>query len=172
MSDEQEKRGDEPPNADEPPVRPPFRLQRRPAIPGESRRGAPGAGPPLRRSMEREEFEQLVAEAVAMLPAEFRQRMVNIEVLVDDWATPAQRRSVGLRPNETLFGLYEGVPHTRRSTHYNLAMPDRIWIFQGPIERAYGGDRERLRREVGRVVLHEIAHHFGIDDDRLEELGY
>jgi predicted Zn-dependent protease with MMP-like domain len=122
--------------------------------------------------MEREEFEQLVTEAVAMLPAEFRARMENVEVLVDDWATPAQRRSVGLRPHETLFGLYEGVPRTQRTTQYNLVMPDRIWIFQGPIERAYGHDRDRLRREVGRVVLHEIAHHFGIGDDRLRELGY
>ena len=126
----------------------------------------------MQRSIDREEFEQLVGEAVALLPAEFRQRMENIEVLVDDWPTPAQRRSVGLRAHETLFGLYEGIPHTRRSTHYNLAMPDRIWIFQGPIERAFGHDRDRLRREVCRVVLHEIAHHFGIDDDRLRELGY
>jgi predicted Zn-dependent protease with MMP-like domain len=122
--------------------------------------------------METEAFEELVGEAVAMLPEEFRSRMENVEVLVDRWPTREQRRSVGLRPNETLFGLYEGVPRTHRSTQYNLVMPDRIWIFQGPIEEAFGTDSSRLRREVGRVVLHEIAHHFGIDDDRLRELGY
>jgi predicted Zn-dependent protease with MMP-like domain len=122
--------------------------------------------------MEREAFEQLVGEAVAMLPEEFRSRMENVEVLVDGWPTREQRRSVGLRPGETLFGLYEGIPRTQRTTAYNLVMPDRIWIFQGPIEQAFGSDPNRLRREVGRVVLHEIAHHFGIDDDRLHELGY
>lgn len=122
--------------------------------------------------MEREEFEQLVSEAVAMLPPEFRARLENVGVLVDDWPTPAQRRSVGLRPHETLFGLYEGVPRPLRTTHYNLMLPDRIWIFQGPLERAFGRNRDRLRREVCRTVLHEIAHHFGIDDDRLDELGY
>jgi len=122
--------------------------------------------------METEAFEELVGEAVAMLPEEFRSRMENVEVLVDRWPTREQRRSVGLRPTETLFGLYEGVPRTHRATQYNLVMPDRIWIFQGPIEEAFGTDPSRLRREVGRVVLHEIAHHFGIDDDRLRELGY
>jgi predicted Zn-dependent protease with MMP-like domain len=122
--------------------------------------------------MEREAFEQLVGEAVAMLPDEFRSRMENVEVLVEDWPTREQRRSVGLRPGETLFGLYEGVPRTQRTTAYNLVLPDRIWIFQGPIEEAFGTNPNRLRREVCRVVLHEIAHHFGIDDDRLRELGY
>jgi len=122
--------------------------------------------------MNREAFEELVAEALELLPDEFRQRLENIDVLVDDWPTRAQCRSVGLRRNETLFGLYEGIPHTQRSTQYNLVMPDRIWIFQGPIEEAFGQNPHRLRREVCRVVLHEIAHHFGIDDDRLRELGY
>jgi predicted Zn-dependent protease with MMP-like domain len=69
-----------------------------------------------------------------------------------------------------LLGLYQGLPLTRRGSGYAAVPPDKITIYRGPIERLSGGDAERLRAQVGRVVLHEIAHHFGISDDRLREL--
>ena len=73
-------------------------------------------------------------------------------------------------PGHPLLGLYEGVPLTRRGAYYAGALPDKITIFRGPLERLYGADPERLRREVRHVVLHEIEHHFGISDERLVEL--
>ena len=69
-----------------------------------------------------------------------------------------------------LLGLYQGVPLTQRGAFYAGALPDKITIFRGPLERMYGGDPQRLRREIRRVVLHEVAHHFGISDERLVEL--
>jgi len=73
-------------------------------------------------------------------------------------------------PGERLLGLYQGVPLTRRSSHYGGVLPDKITIYRGPLVRLYGHDPERLRREVRRVVLHEVAHHFGISDERLIEI--
>jgi predicted Zn-dependent protease with MMP-like domain len=86
--------------------------------------------------------------------------MSNVELVVEDEPPPGY----------PLLGLYEGVPLTRRGAYYAGALPDKITIFRGPLERLYGADPERLRREVRHVVLHEIAHHFGITDERLVEL--
>jgi predicted Zn-dependent protease with MMP-like domain len=120
----------------------------------------------------REAFEELVAEALETLPDDFHEKMENVEVVVEDWPTREEMLSVGLRPGETLFGLYQGIPRTQRTSSYNLVLPDKITIFRGPL-LAYCGHRpDRLREEVRRVVLHEIAHHFGIGDERLHELGY
>lgn len=69
-----------------------------------------------------------------------------------------------------MLGLYQGVPLTRRSSQYGAVLPDKITIYRGPLLRLYGFDPERLRREVRRVVLHELAHHFGISDERLIEI--
>jgi predicted Zn-dependent protease with MMP-like domain len=71
---------------------------------------------------------------------------------------------------QPLLGLYQGIPLTRRSSYYSGALPDKITIYRGPLERLYGHDLETLRRQVKRVVLHEIAHHFGISDERLIEI--
>ncbi|HMQ54528.1 MAG TPA: metallopeptidase family protein [Anaerolineae bacterium] len=116
------------------------------------------------------EFEQLVVEALDELPDFFQQKLQNIEVLVAEWPTPAQLRSVGLRPGQLLLGLYHGIPLTKRSGAYNLVPPDTITIFQGPIERVCRS-REQLVEQVKHTVKHEIAHHFGISDERLRELG-
>ena len=107
-----------------------------------------------------DEFEDLVEEAVASLPDDLRDFMSNVVVVVED-EPPA-----GL----PLLGLYQGVPLTRRTTAYAAVPPDKITVYRGPIERTSGGDPTRLRSQVRRVVLHEIAHHFGISDDRLREL--
>jgi predicted Zn-dependent protease with MMP-like domain len=117
-----------------------------------------------------EEFEQLVVEALDDLPDAIHEKLENIEVVVADWPTPAELRSVGMKPGQLLLGLYQGVPLTRRGGHYGLVLPDKVTIFQGPIERICR-TREAVIRQVQRTVRHELAHHFGISDDRLKELG-
>ena len=106
------------------------------------------------------EFEDLVEDAIGSLPDDLRGFMSNVAVVVED-EPPA-----GL----PLLGLYQGVPLTHRSSAYAGVAPDRITIYQGPLERMTGGDPDLLRAQVRRVVLHEIAHHFGISDERLREL--
>jgi len=117
-----------------------------------------------------EEFEQLVVQALDDLPEFFQQKLQNIEVVAADWPTAAELQSVGLKPGQLLLGLYHGVPLTRRTGSYHLVLPDKITIFQGPIERVCR-TREQVLRQVQRTVKHELAHHFGIDDERLRELG-
>ena len=119
--------------------------------------------------MDRERFEWLVARAVASLPEEFRTRLENIDVVAEDWPTQSQLSRVERRRGETLLGLYEGVPLTRRSSHYGLVPPDKITIFQKPIEAKCSGDN-KIATEIQRVVRHELAHHFGIGDARLKHL--
>jgi predicted Zn-dependent protease with MMP-like domain len=117
-----------------------------------------------------EEFEQLVVQALDALPEFFQQKLQNIEVVIADWPTPAERRAVGLKPGQLLFGLYQGIPLTKRTSHYGLVLPDKITIYRLPIERVCR-TREQVIARVQHTVKHEIAHHFGISDDRLRELG-
>lgn len=119
--------------------------------------------------MDRERFERLVEMAVAGLPEEFRARLENIDVVVEDWPNQSQLANLGLRNRYELLGLYQGVPLTRRGGHYGLVPPDKITIFQRPIE-ARCRDDAAITTEIGKVVRHEIAHHFGIGDGRLKEL--
>jgi predicted Zn-dependent protease with MMP-like domain len=119
--------------------------------------------------MDREKFKRLVAEAIGSLPSQFLAKLENIDVVVEDWPTQMQLAKAGVRRGETLLGLYEGVPLTKRGTHYGLVPPDKITIFQKPIEAKCRYDAE-ITAEIQRVVRHEIAHHFGIGDDRLEQL--
>ncbi|MGD0779245.1 MAG: metallopeptidase family protein [Dehalococcoidales bacterium] len=119
--------------------------------------------------METASFEQLVARAIESLPEEIRESLENVDVIVADDLTPDQRQSEGLKNNETLLGLYEGVPLTKRTHGYSGVVPDKITIFQKPIEASCKNDIQ-IVAAVQRVVRHEIAHHFGIDDDRLKEI--
>ncbi|MFC1964427.1 metallopeptidase family protein [Chloroflexota bacterium] len=119
--------------------------------------------------MDRERFEWLVAKAVDSLPDEFRNKLGNIDVVVEGQPTPAQLAEVGLGRGVTLLGLYQGVPLTERGRHFGMTVPDKITIFQKPIEAKSGNDGE-IEAEVRRTVRHEIAHHFGIDDARLSRL--
>ncbi len=116
------------------------------------------------------EFETLVVEALESLPEEIARYLNNVDLVVKQVPSPAQMRRVGLRPSQTLFGLYEGIPLTRRTTNYGLVLPDRITIFQQPIEQACRTE-QRIRAQVRRTVIHELAHHFGISDERLRQLG-
>jgi predicted Zn-dependent protease with MMP-like domain len=105
-------------------------------------------------------FQELVQLAIESVPDELRDRISNVEFVIE-----------GEPPRgEPLLGLYQGVPLTQRTTAYGGVPPDKITIFRGPIERLYRHDPVLLREEVRRVVLHEIAHHFGISDERLVEL--
>lgn len=119
--------------------------------------------------MERERFEDLVRAAVEGLPAEFLERLANVEFEVRDRPSPEELRRAGVRSG-TLLGLYTGVPVTRRSRGYNLVLPDRIVIFQQPIEERSRGEAD-LARRVAQVVRHEVAHYFGISDARLLDIG-
>ena len=120
--------------------------------------------------MDREKFEELVNRAVKSLPEEFLNRLENVDVIVEDFATVSQLRKSRLKSNQTLLGLYEGVPRTKRSSSYSMVLPDKITIFQGPIEAMCRTENEIIT-EIGRVVKHEIAHYFGISDARLREIG-
>ena len=105
-------------------------------------------------------FEQLVDEALDDLPDDISSLMSNVAVTVEDEPPPGQ----------PLLGLYQGVPWGRRGPYYAGALPDKITIYRGPLERMSGGDHKRLRFAVRRTVFHEIAHHFGISDQRLVDI--
>jgi predicted Zn-dependent protease with MMP-like domain len=106
-------------------------------------------------------FEEYAQEALESLPSDLRARMSNVEIVIEEEPPTGQ----------LLLGLYQGVPLTRRGSYYGAVLPDKITIFRGPLVRLYGHRAETLRREVRRVVLHEVAHHFGISDERLLELN-
>jgi len=120
--------------------------------------------------MDKQRFEWLVAKAVDSLPDEFSTKLENIDVVVQDQPTPSQLAEVRLKRGETLLGLYQGVPLTKRSRHYGMVAPDKITIFQKSIEARCNNDTE-VKAEIMRIVQHEIAHHFGISDTRLRQLA-
>ncbi|MDI3341053.1 MAG: metallopeptidase family protein [Sphaerobacter sp.] len=113
-------------------------------------------------------FERLVVEALDELPDEFLAALDNVDIVIEREPTREQRLAAGVGGG-TLFGLYEGVPLTDRAG-YGLVLPDKITIFQGPIMRAARTHAE-IREIVRATVIHELAHHFGISDERLRELG-
>jgi predicted Zn-dependent protease with MMP-like domain len=118
-------------------------------------------------------FAGLVADALDSLPEQLLERMENVELTIADWPSREDLEEVGLSPRDrnSLLGLYHGVPLTRRGASYS-ALPDHITIFKGPIERLAGEDEEQIREQVRHTVIHEIAHYYGISDERLGELGY
>ena len=108
-----------------------------------------------------EEFEAAVEDGLELIPAEFLDMLENVAIMVED-EPPAE--------DPDLLGVYDGVPLTERDS-WGFELPDRITIFQGPLQRMCGSEAE-LREEIAITVVHELAHHFGIDDDRLEQLGW
>jgi len=119
--------------------------------------------------VKRHDFEKLVLEALESLPPRFQERLDNVDVVVNDRASKEQLLANGLEDPLDLLGLYEGVPITERHG-YNMVLPDKITIFQVPIE-AICSHRDEMVREIRDTVVHEIAHHFGISDERLDEMG-
>jgi predicted Zn-dependent protease with MMP-like domain len=115
-------------------------------------------------------FEDLVEAAVASIPDVYLEMLDNVAIVVEDWPDRETMRVARVRSPYGLLGFYHGVPKTGRTSGYNLVAPDRISIYRRPIE-AQCRSEEELKEMVRRVVLHELAHHFGIDDDRLHEIG-
>ena len=120
--------------------------------------------------MDSDEFEQLVLEALESMPEMFHEALDNVEIVIEQWPAWNTMRMARVRSKFELLGFYHGVPLTERTTGYNLVSPDKISIYQKPIEAQCGTPQE-VRALVHRVVLHELAHYFGIDDDRLHEIG-
>ena len=115
------------------------------------------------------DFYDLVERALEGLPPELSRLLDNVAIVVEDWpdySTPLVSGS----PEETLYGLYEGVPLTERGAGYYGFLPDKITIFRGPLERDFA--TQELEEQVRIKVVHEIAHYFGFDEERLEELGW
>jgi predicted Zn-dependent protease with MMP-like domain len=120
--------------------------------------------------MDRTNFEKLVNEAVQELPEEFRRKLENVAVIVEDYPSDELLESLDIPTDDTLLGLYEGTPLTDRGFETPLH-PDRIWIFQEPIEDLCETDEE-IKEQVQLTIVHEVAHFFGLDDEYLEGLGY
>ncbi|MCM8811507.1 MAG: metallopeptidase family protein [Candidatus Omnitrophica bacterium] len=110
--------------------------------------------------MTRKEFEEAVRDAAGSLPKRFRDRLENVEIVVEEGTADGK-----------FLGLYQGIPHTERGTGYSGVLPDKITLFKRAIEAECEANGLDIRQEIARVVRHEIAHHFGIDDGRLEDLG-
>ena len=122
--------------------------------------------------MTRRRFRCLVQDAIDALPPTFRERMGNVEIVVEDDPTDEQIESVGLDPEaETIFGLYEGTPLPERGHDHGMALPDRITLFYLPFLDSFETERE-IAAEIRTTVVHEVAHFFGMDDEEIEDLGY
>ena len=117
-----------------------------------------------------DEFVEIAENTLAEMPDELAELLDNVAIVVEDWPEdPAQiERDYG---SETLYGLYEGVPLTERDSGYHAVLPDRITIFRGPSQRDFASQQE-LEEQIRITVIHEVAHHFGFDEDRLWELGW
>ena len=123
-----------------------------------------------RTRLPRQVFERLVSQAMNELPESLQKKLDNVEAVVDDWPDPETMRLARVRSPLDLLGFYHGVPQTKRTHHYGLVLPDKISIYQRPIEMRCQ-TMEEVRTTVQRVLRHEIGHHFGLDDDRLREIG-
>jgi predicted Zn-dependent protease with MMP-like domain len=121
------------------------------------------------RAGQADDFERLVERALDQLPAHVRQLLQNVAIVVEDEPNREQRRTSGLRPGETLYGLYEGTPAIEYGADW-VAFPNKISLFRRPLEEDYL-DPAELAEQVRRTVIHELAHHAGIDDERLERYG-
>lgn len=117
--------------------------------------------------MLRDKFEQLVKEGIDAIPKRFLEKIDNADIVIEDEPTEEQVQKLKLRPGAKLFGLYEGIPKTKRG-YYTWVLPDKITIFQKPIEEICFSD-EQIKEQVKKTVWHEIAHHFGMDEERVRK---
>lgn len=116
-----------------------------------------------------EEFYQLVVKAIDSLPDEFFHKLNNVDIVVETWPTASQLASVHIKPPQTLLGLYQGTPPTKRRDSFYY--PDKITVFSGPILQ-YSASKEEIEATITRVVMHEIAHHFGMNETEINQRGY
>ena len=118
--------------------------------------------------LKRNKFKQIVSEGIAAIPEKFLKELRNVVIVIEKRPTKAQEKKLHLRQGLVLFGLYEGVPQTRRGSGYSGVLPDKITIFQESIE-SVGRDEKDIKEIVRNTVWHEIAHHFGMDERRVRE---
>lgn len=116
-----------------------------------------------------EAFEQMIADAIDALPDRFLDHAKNVAIVWDHDPSLQQRQEMKLRPYESLYGLYQGIPLTRRGDGYNLVLPDKITLFKNPILHS-ADSIEAAKKQVLHTLWHEIAHHYGLDHDRIHEL--
>lgn len=121
--------------------------------------------------MTRKDFEAIVVDAIRKLPPLFRQKLENVDFVIEDRLDLAAARKRGLRGRGRILGLYEGVPLSERTHYYGMVMPDKITLFKEEILTVCEERRLDVRDEVRHVIEHEVAHHFGISDARLDDLG-
>lgn len=126
-----------------------------------------GRRPPPRSGLD--PFERLVDRALAEIPPPFHDALTEVAVVIEDFPSEEQLRESGLEDDDALYGLYEGVPRTEWAADWAIT-PNRITLFRVPLEEDFPDPRD-LAEEVRMTVIHELAHHLGIDDDRLDELG-
>jgi predicted Zn-dependent protease with MMP-like domain len=119
--------------------------------------------------MTRRRFEALVEKAMRKLPREFKDKIKNVVVVVENWADDATLAEMGIEPPDTLYGLYRGIDLTRRDSGYGNVLPDSVTIYQGPIEEDCV-DEEEMADLVRETVIHEIGHYFGLDDETMHRI--
>jgi len=119
--------------------------------------------------VQRATFERLVADALATIPRRFRAAMTNLAIVVEDEPSPALLEEMEVEPSDTLLGLYQGTPLTERRWDYGNALPDRILLFQGPLERESEGDDD-LVVAIAETLIHEIGHYFGLSEEEIEAI--
>ena len=119
--------------------------------------------------MQRDQFEKLVADALASIPRRFRDALQNIAIVVEDEPSQELLDDMEIEPPDTLLGLYQGTPLTERRWDYGNALPDRVLIFQGPHERE-SEDEDDLVVAIGETLIHEIGHYFGLSEEEIEEI--
>lgn len=115
------------------------------------------------------EFEELLVQAIDKIPEKYASRLDNVGIFWEEQPTEEQRVKLKLHCNQTLLGLYEGIPLTKRGASYNLVLPDKITLFKGPICNSVNNLQE-LRHQIGKTLWHEVAHYFGLDHDRIHGL--
>ena len=121
--------------------------------------------------MTREEFEKIVHDALIDLPREFKDKLENVDVVIEECIDMNMVKRLGLGAKGRLLGLYQGVPLKDRTHYYGMVMPDKITLYKQNIERSCEAGGLDIREEIKHVIQHEIAHHFGISDNRLKDLG-
>jgi predicted Zn-dependent protease with MMP-like domain len=116
-----------------------------------------------------DEFSKMIGEAMDELPEEYVKGLDNVAIVYEDDPTPVQRAELKLHCDQSLYGLYQGIPRTKRGAGYNLVLPDKITIFKNPMLETVH-DMAGLKWQVKHTLWHEIAHHYGLDHDRIHEL--
>jgi len=120
--------------------------------------------------MTRDQFRRLVNEAVMLIPRRFRREMKNLALVVEDEPSAGLLAEMEIEPPDSLYGLYQGIPLPERTWSYGNTLPDRITLFQRPIEEECEGDEDEVRAVIGETLIHEVGHYFGLSEEEIEEI--